>query len=363
MKSGAVRLQNVTTRFGERVVVDRVSFQLEQGEFFSILGPSGCGKTTTLRTIAGFLAPDQGEISVDGRDVIDKGPHERDMGMVYQNYALFPHMTVFGNVAFGLEMRKTPRRETHDRVMRALTLVHLETLARRYPRQLSGGEQQRVALARAIVIEPSVLLLDEPLSNLDAQLRRNMQLELRQLQRSLGITAIYVTHDQEEALTLSDRVMVMNSGRVMQIDSPSNLYKKPANLFVASFIGRSNILAGQVTDSPGSNVRRFVSDEGLELLVSSGDLARPPGPANVSIRPEGIQPSQGGGQPGLRNQISAIVEHVVFGGSVAHYYVRANGGPSLLVETTNTSDITRFTHGHKIQLTVSAADVYLIPNV
>ncbi len=242
----AVRADAITKRFDQAVAVDHVSLDVYRGEFLSFLGPSGCGKTTTLRMIAGFEEPDAGTITVMGEDMTDRPPHKRNLGMVFQNYALFPHMTVFDNVAFGLKMRKVGSSELKRRVAQVLDLVQLTQMHQRYPRQLSGGQQQRVALARAIVIEPYVLLLDEPLSNLDAKLRKAMQTELRDLQRRLGITAIYVTHDQEEAMTVSDRIVVMDHGQIMQIGTPTEVYRKPANEFVAGFIGQVNFIRGRL---------------------------------------------------------------------------------------------------------------------
>ncbi|MFN8590587.1 MAG: ATP-binding cassette domain-containing protein, partial [Thermomicrobiales bacterium] len=227
MDGYAVRARGITKRYEQAVAVDDLTLEVHRGEFLTFLGPSGCGKTTTLRMIAGFVEPDEGTITIMGEDMTDRPPHKRNLGMVFQSYALFPHMTVFDNVAFGLKMRKLPGSEVKQRVEQALGLVRLGEMQRRYPRQLSGGQQQRVALARAIVIEPYLLLLDEPLSNLDAKLRKAMQVELRELQQRLGITAIYVTHDQEEAMTVSDRIAVMDRGRIVQIGTPSEVYRRP----------------------------------------------------------------------------------------------------------------------------------------
>ncbi len=243
----SVELREVTKKYEEVTAVDRVSFQVYQGEFFSLLGPSGCGKTTTLRMIAGFIQPTAGEIFIDGVESSRLAPYQRNTGMVFQGYALFPHKTVGQNVAFGLRMRTSLRKaEIRDRVRQALKLVELEGFEERYPRQLSGGQQQRVALARVIVLQPAVLLLDEPLGALDLKLRKAMRYELKHLQHRIGITTIYVTHDQEEALAMSDRILVMDQGRIQQLGTPEEIYRRPHNSFVADFIGDSNLLTGEI---------------------------------------------------------------------------------------------------------------------
>jgi len=252
-----VKLVNVTKRFGRVVAVNKVTLAVEHGEFFTLLGPSGCGKTTTLRVIAGLEYADEGRIIFDNTDVTNLPPYKRGTGMVFQNYALWPHMTVFDNIAYGLKIKKLPKDEVRRRVREVLDLIKLTGMERRYPTQLSGGQQQRVALARALVIEPKVLLLDEPLSNLDAKLRVEMREEIQRIQRKLGITAIYVTHDQEEAMVISDRIAILNQGTVMQIGTPQELYKRPRNLFVATFLGRYTLVEGLVKE---------VSPEGLVML-------------------------------------------------------------------------------------------------
>jgi len=241
--SATIKLEQVTKTFDGRVVaVDDVTLDIEAGEFFSLLGPSGCGKTTSLRMIAGFELPDSGRVHVGGRDITDLPVHRRDMGMVFQSYALFPHRTVAENVAFGLRMREVPKPDIARRVKAALALVELTGLEERKPAQLSGGQQQRVALARALVVEPPVLLCDEPLGALDRKLRQQMQFELKELQKRLGVTLVFVTHDQEEALAMSDRIAVMNKGRVEQVGAPTEIYERPRTRFVADFIGEINIL-------------------------------------------------------------------------------------------------------------------------
>ncbi|MFQ6089225.1 MAG: ABC transporter ATP-binding protein [Candidatus Methanofastidiosia archaeon] len=241
-----VKLRNVTKTFGEIKAVDCVDIKIENGELFTLLGPSACGKTTILRLIAGFYIPDEGKIFFDEHDVTDLPPNERETGMVFQNYALWPHMNVFENIAYGLKVRKLPAEEIKKRVKDVLKLTHLAGFEKRQPHQLSGGQQQRIALARALVIRPKVLLLDEPLSNLDAKLRIEMRNEISRIQKRLGITTIYVTHDQEEALSISDRLAVMNLGKIQQIGSPLKIYSSPSNLFVADFIGECNLVEGEI---------------------------------------------------------------------------------------------------------------------
>ena len=243
--TAGVALEAVTKRYADTTAVDDVTLEVEAGEFFSLLGPSGCGKTTTLRMIAGFARPDEGRILLDGRDVTDVPPHRRAVNTVFQSYALFPHLNVEQNVAFGLRFQKTTKDESRRRVATALETVHLTGLERRKPSQLSGGQQQRVALARALVLEPVVLLLDEPLGALDAKLRRPLQIELKTIQQEVGITFVYVTHDQEEALTMSDRMAVMSGGKVEQVGTPREAYEAPATAFVADFLGVSNLMTGR----------------------------------------------------------------------------------------------------------------------
>lgn len=239
-------LSNLSKHYGDFVAVEKLDLTVEKGEFVSLLGPSGCGKTTTLQMIAGFVDVSEGSVILDGRDITHAKPNHRGLGIVFQSYALFPHMTVADNVGFGLEMRRMPAAERGERIKQALALVHLHKFGHRYPRELSGGQRQRVALARALVIEPPVLLLDEPMSNLDAKLREDMQLELREIQRKVGTTTIMVTHDQCEALSMSDRVVVMEAGRAVQIASPLDAYESPVNQFVSQFVGKANLFAGEV---------------------------------------------------------------------------------------------------------------------
>jgi putative spermidine/putrescine transport system ATP-binding protein len=278
-----LRLEGLVKRFGDFTAVEGMSLDVVKGEFVSLLGPSGCGKTTTLQMIAGFVEPTEGRIIIDGQDVTDSKPNQRGLGIVFQSYALFPHMTVFDNVSFGLEMRKVAKAERQQRVKETLELVHLDPFAHRYPRELSGGQRQRVALARALVIKPPVLLLDEPLSNLDAKLREDMQLELRAIQQTVGTTTILVTHDQAEALSMSDRVVVMNQGQVVQVASPYDAYEYPDTTFVSDFVGKTNLLVGTVGERGDDSTRVRVGE--ADIVVERTDLEA--GEAvRVSIRPE-----------------------------------------------------------------------------
>src|SRR5215212_2087574 len=265
MAGGEVQLVDLVKRFGDFTAVAGINLQMPSGEFFSLLGPSGCGKTTTLRMIAGFERPTEGQILLDGVDMAQTPPHKRNVNTVFQNYALFPHLSVQENVAFGLKYQKASKDETKDRVAKALDLVQMTQFAERRPNQLSGGQQQRVALARALILNPKVLLLDEPLGALDAKLRKRLQLELKALQEEVGITFVYVTHDQEEALTMSDRIAVMANGRVEQVAAPEEVYERPATTFVAGFIGVSNLMPGTVTGTTDGAASVKVGD--IELVA------------------------------------------------------------------------------------------------
>jgi len=317
-----LELREVNRRFGTVLAVDRLSLGIAEGELVTLLGASGSGKTTVLRLVAGFLPPTSGQILIGGRDLAGVPPDRRDVGMVFQSYALFPHMTVAENVAFGLERRGRPRDETASRVASALSLVRLEGLDRRYPRELSGGQQQRVALARALVIRPTLLLLDEPMSNLDARLRHEVRLEIRRLQQETRITTLLVTHDQEDALTISDRVAVMDGGRLQQVGTPREVYERPRNRRVAEFVGRISVWpARHVGDHDG--LASYIVGDGLEVLASAG----PPGDA-VAVRPEAVSL---GPRPADRpvTVVSADVEYVVFQGESAEIGLRASPNVAL----------------------------------
>ncbi|WP_042300389.1 ABC transporter ATP-binding protein [Paraburkholderia kururiensis] len=265
-------LTDVSKSFGDLHAVTGINLAVEQGEFVSLLGPSGCGKTTTLQMIAGFVEATRGRITLDGRDITHTPPNRRGLGIVFQSYALFPHMSVAENVSFGLEMRSVARAERKERIREALSLVRLDAYAHRFPRELSGGQRQRVAIARAIVIAPPVLLLDEPMSNLDAKLREDMQFELRAIQRKIGTTTLMVTHDQSEALSISDRVVVMENGRITQVDTPYRAYERPENDFVSQFIGKANMLAGRVVAREGDTIRVDLGND----LAETGSTAQLP---------------------------------------------------------------------------------------
>jgi ABC-type Fe3+/spermidine/putrescine transport system ATPase subunit len=322
----AITIDAVARNFGDVRAVDDVTLVIRDGEFFTLLGPSGCGKTTLLRMVAGFCELDRGRILFGDRRVDDMAPHRRNTGMVFQNYAVFPNLDVTGNVAYGLKARKLAASEIATRVARALKLVQLDALARRWPHQLSGGQLQRVAIARAVVIEPHVLLLDEPLSNLDAKLRVEMRGEIRALQRTLGITVIYVTHDQEEALAMSDRIAVMRAGRLEQVAEPRAIYERPATAFVASFVGATNLLRGAVVRRDGD-----VADILVGGTVIRASLAAQPSLDRVvlSLRPEALR-LLGHGEsapPGWR-VLSGTLQEIEYLGAVTRFVVRlADGTP------------------------------------
>jgi ABC-type Fe3+/spermidine/putrescine transport system ATPase subunit len=299
-----LRLTNVVRRYGTFTAVDDVSLELSDGEFVTLLGPSGCGKTTTLRMVAGFIAPDSGEICFDDRRMNDVPPHRRNTAMVFQSYALFPHMTVAENVAFGLRMRKLPAAEQTRRIGEVLEMVSLNGLEKRRPGQLSGGQQQRVALARAIVTRPDILLFDEPLSNLDAKLREKVRIEIRDLQRRLGITSLYVTHDQAEALAISDRIVVMNRGRIEQVGDPTEIYRAPSTSFVADFLGAANIVEGRALGNG------FI-DSPVGRFAMPGNLGAAAGHVKLSWRPEDMKIATNGSG----NITGARVRSVVFRGN------------------------------------------------
>ena len=322
-----IRLVDLEKRFREVLAVDRVSLRIEPGEFFSLLGPSGCGKTTTLRMIGGFEAPTAGRIELRGRDVTRDPPDKRPVNMVFQNYALFPHLDVGGNVAFGLHRHKVPKGDIRRRVGEALELVHLTGYDRRKPNQLSGGQQQRVALARALVNRPNVLLLDEPLGALDLKLRKQLQVELKRVQNEVGITFVYVTHDQEEALTMSDRIAVMNHGRVEQLGTPEELYERPKTRFVADFIGTTNLLAGTVEATDAGAIRVRLNSGDVCVVGSSGvGIGRP---VELSVRPEAVALRPANGADHAAAPIRATVEQVAYLGGNVQYIVRTAGGLSI----------------------------------
>jgi spermidine/putrescine transport system ATP-binding protein len=328
---GEVRLESLVKRFGDVLAVDGIDLEMPPGEFFTMVGPSGCGKTSTLRLIAGFERPTSGRILLDGVDVGQTPPHRRNVNTVFQSYALFPHLNVADNVAFGLKYRRVTREERRRQVAEVLALVRLGEFEHRKPSQLSGGQQQRVALARALILRPRVLLLDEPLGALDARLRKDLQVELKALQSEVGVTFVFVTHDQEEALAMSDRIAVMNGGRVEQAGRPQEIYEEPATLFVADFLGVSNMITAHAASAPGGGCTLAVGERSL-LAAQGATGAR--GEVKAMIRPErvAVEPHGGDGP----NRVPGMVEHAVFVGSFRELHVRIIGGD--LVKTIAPND-------------------------
>ena len=345
-----LKLSNLAKHFGTAVAVEHVDLEVRDGELVALLGPSGCGKTTTLRMVAGFVAPTAGQILIGGKDITHAPPYARDTGMVFQSYALFPHMSVAQNAAFGLEMRRMGRAEREQGVLEALKLVKLDHLAERLPRELSGGQQQRVALARALAVNPSVFLLDEPLSNLDAKLRSEVRLQIRSLQQRLGLTTLIVTHDQEEALTMADRLVVMDRGKVLQVGTAEELYERPANAFVAGFVGRCNLISG------------FVDPDGVFRTDWGGEFAVPqesaPGKAIFALRPERVALRPGTGH-GIAGRISAIT----YLGSLSEYHVDVSGNSFLvsMPPPPNDSPLRCLKIGDHVSLIWDVAAVRMLP--
>jgi putative spermidine/putrescine transport system ATP-binding protein len=325
-----VSIEGLTKAYGQSRAVNGISIRIAEGEFISLLGPSGCGKTTTLKMIAGFEDATEGAIRFDGNDVVHVPVEKRDIGMVFQNYALFPHMTVEQNLAFGLEMRKMPKAEMRSRIARVLDMVQLNTYAARYPRQLSGGQQQRVALARALVIEPKILLLDEPLANLDAKLREEMRVFIRDLQRRVGITTVYVTHDQAEAMTMSDRVVVMFAGRIAQIGSPSDIYERPENLEVAEFVGQVNIVHGTVRDTLADGKSLIATDFG-DIAISTGKPLSRNAALTLALRPEAVELLPASAAATVSG-VTAKVLSGYYSGSLVDYRLQLDNGAIINVQ-------------------------------
>lgn len=326
MSEYIIEIKNVNKKYGISHVVKDFSIQVKEGEFLTLLGSSGCGKTTTLRMIAGFEEPSDGTILVEGEPVESKEPYERNVNTVFQSYALFPHMTIFDNIAYGLKMKKVSKEERKVRVEEILEMVQLSGFEKRYPRQLSGGQKQRVAIARALINNPRVLLLDEPLGALDLKLRKQMQLELKSLQKKLGITFIYVTHDQEEALTMSDRIGIMHEGVLEQLATPEEIYERPATRFVATFIGETNIFDGSVTKTQGDQVRVLVENgeiAGCGKQFQAGELV------SVSVRPEKILFSP---EPVEDFYLCGSVKQFIYVGSVIKTIVELSNGQEIKIE-------------------------------
>ncbi|HJS26563.1 MAG TPA: ABC transporter ATP-binding protein [Actinomycetota bacterium] len=346
MAGGEVVLVDLVKRFGDVTAVAGINLSMPSGEFFSLLGPSGCGKTTTLRLIAGFERPDEGQILLDGVDMAQTPPHKRNVNTVFQNYALFPHLSVADNVGFGLRYQDVSKQDAKRKVADALELVRLQGFERRRPSQLSGGQQQRVALARALILNPAVLLLDEPLGALDAKLRKALQIELKALQEEIGITFIYVTHDQEEALTMSDRLAVMSNGRVEQIGSPSDVYEEPTTAYVADFLGISNLMDA-VADGMDAQRRARIRVGEFPLAAGQGDVdAR--GAVKIVIRPERVRLEETGASG--ENRVPGMVERVVYVGSIMQVIVHLAPGQTLQAWVQNQGEGIPYGQGHPVSV-------------
>jgi putative spermidine/putrescine transport system ATP-binding protein len=355
-----VFIQNVSKHFGEIKAVDQVTFSIKGGEFLTLLGPSGSGKTTLLNMIAGFFRPTNGVILIGERDITVLPPEKRDVGMTFQNYALFPHMTVAENIAFPLRMKKVPKQEIADRIKNALELVRLSGFESRHPKQLSGGQQQRISLARSIVFDPSLLLMDEPLGALDKKLRQHMQLELKQLQRKLQMTVVYVTHDQEEALTMSDRIAVMNEGRIEQIDTPDEIYQHPKNWFVADFIGESNFIDGNIIEINADNSLIEIPTN-KKINGPKNEWMRAGMEVFVLLRPERLnihleKPID------ARNLVSGTIQDDFYVGNISRYLINIPESDFVLnVELRNAQETFRFKSGQDVFVSWHVNDTIIIP--
>jgi len=346
-------ISNVTKQFGDTVVVDNFNLDIEKGEFVSFLGPSGCGKTTTLRMVAGFEMPTAGKILLDGRDITDQAPNQRNVGMIFQSYALFPNMTVAQNIGFGLRIRKESEAMIKQRVDEMIGLINLEKHVNKYPYQLSGGQQQRVSLARALANRPQVLLLDEPLSALDAKIRVSLRAEIRAIQKSLGITAIFVTHDQEEALSISDRIVVMNVGEMEQVGTPFEIYNFPKTRFVANFVGSLNTADAEVVDP----ARGLVSVDGIQFMAAEGTADRRKGDkVKIAIRPERLSFAS---EQKKANVVDGIIENIMFLGSVVRIQVKV-GNTKFNMDTFNNPFLELPKIGSREQVTCSKEAVLVL---
>jgi spermidine/putrescine ABC transporter ATP-binding subunit len=358
-KDIAVRLDGVSKRFGTSVALDEAWLTIGRGEFMTLLGPSGCGKTTLLNLVAGFLAPDQGEIFIDGALVTDVPTFERNTGIVFQNYALFPHMTVANNVAYGLKARGMAKDEIGGRVAEILTMMKLTGFEDRRPRQLSGGQQQRVALARALVIQPKVLLLDEPFSALDKNLRASMQVEVKEIQRKLGVTTIFVTHDQSEALSLSDRIAVMSGGRICQIDTPEQLYRKPAARFVASFIGEGSLLRARLESIDTELAKVAIGNTTISVPAKPLTGLSPGTMVDLFIRPEQLRVVSPGESGAFRGTVAASI----YQGGHVDLYIDApeTAGARVLMRLNARDGAIAWSNGAKIEIGIGGNDAVAFP--
>ncbi|WNQ14195.1 ABC transporter ATP-binding protein [Paenibacillus aurantius] len=359
-KSYDVELINIQKRFGSNIVVDSFNLQIERGECISFLGPSGCGKTTTLNMIAGFLEPDQGDLLIKGKRMNGVPSNKRELGMVFQTYSLFPHMTVFENVAYGLKLRKVAKPEIRERVGKVLELVRLPHMADRYPKQLSGGQRQRIAIARALVTEPSLLLLDEPLSNLDAKLREELRDEMKRLQQEIGVTTIFVTHDQEEALYMSNRIVVLDHGKVEQIGTPWDIYNRPASEFVHTFIGKSNRIEGTVGQLSGHDLG-LTTDGGLSLKAVQRGLPLTTGEkVSIYVRPEKISIHVNVEMAEKGNRVKGVVKLVSFLGAYTECEVDI-GQTTMVVRVESIEHDAQLAPGAPVWLDWSPDDVFVFP--
>jgi putative spermidine/putrescine transport system ATP-binding protein len=355
-----VELKQVRKTFGSNVVVDDFNLQIREGECISFLGPSGCGKTTTLNMIAGFLEPDSGDILIKGKRMNGVPSNKRELGMVFQTYSLFPHMTVAENVAYGLKLRKVPKAEIKQRVSKVLKLVKLPHVADRYPKQLSGGQRQRIAIARALVIEPSLLLLDEPLSNLDAKLREELREEIKRLHLETGVTTIFVTHDQEEALYLSDRIVVLSNGKVEQIGTPLDIYNRPATEFVHTFIGKSNKLPA-VVESAGGGMMHLRAQAGFAMKATDKGRLLPAGSSvNAYVRPEKLHIAAYGTDVAGANSLQGRVRHLSFLGAFAECEIEA-GSAVMTARIQTAGEHARLSPGDAVTVIWDPEDVFVFP--
>lgn len=352
-----LHLKNVSKLFGETRAVDSVSLEVKAGELFFLLGPSGCGKTTCLRTIAGFYQPDEGELLFGDKIMNNVPPHKRNIGMVFQNYALWPHMTVYENVEYGLNIRKLPNDVKKEKVAKVLEVVQMDQYAERNPNQLSGGQQQRIALARALVIEPDILLLDEPLSNLDAKLRLEMRQEIKRIHSEIGITAVYVTHDQKEALSLADRMAVMKDGKIIQLGSPREVYNFPINSFVADFIGETNFIEGKLKAKANSH---FSMDTSIGEIKATGVNVSEKDKLICSVRPESIN-IYDNPRDNIANQFEAKVSSVVYLGDVEEYWINVKNSWDIKIVLNNPGKYERKS-GDKVFIQFDPEDAILLPD-
>ena len=352
-RASDIEIINLRKTYGSVAAVDDVSLHINKGEFITLLGPSGSGKTTTLMMIAGFVFPTSGEILVGGQSILSKPVHKRNIGIVFQHYSLFPHMTAFDNIAFPLKMRKMAGPAIKRKVDDLLGLVELSDLGDRHPRQLSGGQQQRVALARALVFDPPILLMDEPLGALDKKLRESMQLEIKRIQEKLQITTVYVTHDQSEALTMSDRIAVMNNGKIVQLGSPEELYEFPSTRFVAGFIGKSNFISGRVTGVDGGQFT-LAAESGIELRVPRSEVAQIGDTVTVAVRPEKVIFFEDFFQPGDKppgwNVVPGVVREFIYLGDLRHYEIGLPGDVTFLVQIPSRPGVASWSSGRKADI-------------